>query len=109
MHNAPDASSLIPSNAPEAIALIISSPVAVKVLSGLTLLLYVLGQVVPGTESVLAMKATNTYGSHSYVWNVFTASFFNTSLIMAILVVFTFIVMGRFLIPPWTSTEMSSP
>ena len=53
-----------------------------QVLSGLTLLLYVLGQVVPGTESVLAIKATNTYGAHSYVWNVFTASFFNTSIIM---------------------------
>ena len=27
----------------------------------------------------------------------------------AVLVVFTFIVMGRFLIPPWTSTEMVPP
>ena len=46
------------------------------------MVLYGLGQLLPGVESVLAMKATNTYGSHSYVWNLFTAGFFNTNIFM---------------------------
>jgi hypothetical protein len=135
-HDAADGGPLIPSNAPDAIVLLVASSPAVKVrsrtarkctephayhsaargsgavvsapwdpghdwpghsercasilngrrlpqgLSALTVFLYLLGKLVPGTESVLAIKATNTYGAHSYVWNVFTASFFNTSFVM---------------------------
>lgn len=57
-------------------------------------------------ESVLAMKATNTYGAHSYVWNVFTAGFFNKSLVLAIVMAFLYLVMGRFLVPAWGSVEL---
>lgn len=68
--------------------------------------LYLLGLLVPSAESVLAIKATNTYGAHSYIWNVFTAGFFNTSIIMALLVSLAFLVMGRFLVPEWGGGEL---
>ena len=46
------------------------------------LFFYLLYLFVPSSESVFAMKATNTYGAHSYVWNLFTAGFYNTNIFM---------------------------
>jgi hypothetical protein len=51
-------------------------------MAAVTIALYLLSLLLPSSESVFAMKATNTYGSHSYVWNVFTAGFYNTNIIM---------------------------
>ncbi len=50
-----------------------------QVFAGITVALYFMGLMFPNVGNVLALKATNTYGSHSYIWNIFTAGFFNTN------------------------------
>lgn len=70
--------------------------------------LYILQLIVPDVESVLAIIATNTYGAHSYVWNVFTAGFFNDNVAMALVVSLSLIVMGRFLVSSWGPSEFLS-
>ena len=52
------------------------------------------------------MKATNTYGAHAYVWNLFTAGFFNNSILLALAMAVMFLVMGRFLVPTWGGKEL---
>eukprot|EP00960_Hanusia_phi_P053970 762513-Hanusia_phi.AAC.3 len=134
-------SPIVPSTSAEVSAALLSAPTVSKVQScccegvgcnlpfafqffaGLTVVLYLLAQLVPSLESILAIKATNTYGAHSYIWNVFTAGFFNTSIILvmipflllclnldgfrsqAIFLALTFLIMGRWLVPSWGSAE----
>ena len=52
------------------------------------------------------MKATNTYGAHAYIWNLFTAGFFNNSILLALAMAVMFLVMGRFLVPTWGGKEL---
>mmetsp|Transcript_50843 Transcript_50843/g.82199 ORF Transcript_50843/g.82199 Transcript_50843/m.82199 type:complete len:349 (+) Transcript_50843:54-1100(+) len=98
-----DQSPLVPSNPADAL---VKAPGVAKGLAGVTILLYAMGQLIPGLESVLAIKATNTYGAHSYIWNVFTAGFFNNSIVLALVMAIAFLVMGRFLVPAWGSIEL---
>jgi len=95
----------VPSNPAEIPQALLAAPTVAKGLAGVTVALYVMGQLIPGLESVLAIKATNTYGAHSYVWNVLTAGFFNTSILLTLVMVVVFLVMGRFLVPAWGSVE----
>ena len=55
-------------------------------MAGVTIFFYLLYLIFPTSESVFAMKATNTYGAHSYVWNLFTAGFYNTNILMVCVV-----------------------
>jgi len=96
---------LVPSNPADIPQALLASPTVAKSLAGVTVALYALGQLVPSVESVLAIKATNTYGAHSYVWNVFTAGFFSTSILLALATALVYLVMGRFLVPAWGSVE----
>uniref|UniRef100_A0A7S4PR28 Uncharacterized protein n=1 Tax=Guillardia theta TaxID=55529 RepID=A0A7S4PR28_GUITH len=100
-----DHSPIVPATSAEVYSALLSAPSVSKFFAGLTLLLYVLAQLVPSLESILAIKATNTYGAHSYIWNVFTAGFFNTNIVLAILLALTFLIMGRWLVPSWGSAE----
>jgi hypothetical protein len=51
-------------------------------MSGVTVSVYILQLIFPGLQDFLAIIATNTYGAHSYVWNIFTAGFFNDNIAM---------------------------
>jgi hypothetical protein len=53
-----------------------------QVLAGITIGLYLLQLAFHDVENYLAIIATNTYGAHSYIWNVFTAGFFNDNIAM---------------------------
>jgi len=96
---------IIPSNPGDFQHALLSSPPVAKALAAITMVLYLIDKVVPGVESVLAIKATNTYGAHSYVWNVMTAGFFNNNIGMALSMAVVFLVMGRFLVPAWGHVE----
>mmetsp|Transcript_44155 Transcript_44155/g.107912 ORF Transcript_44155/g.107912 Transcript_44155/m.107912 type:complete len:381 (-) Transcript_44155:179-1321(-) len=98
----------LPTTVPGIIDLFVSAPLAVKVLVAITMGLYLSQLVVPDVESVLAIIATNTYGAHSYVWNVFTAGFFNDNIAMTLAVSLSLIVMGRYLVSSWGSREFIS-
>jgi len=99
-------SALLPANPADMPAALLAAPPVARGLAAVTLVLYVLGQVFPGLESVLAMKATNTYGAHAYIWNLFTAGFFNNSILLALAMAVMFLVMGRFLVPTWGGKEL---
>jgi len=74
-------------------------------MSATTVVVYLLQLGFPSLESYFAIIATNTYGAHSYVWNIFTAGFFNDNLAMTLAVSLALIVMGRFLVTSWGATE----
>jgi membrane associated rhomboid family serine protease len=98
-------SPIVPSNPADIPNVLMTAPPVAKGLAASTMALWVLGQIFPGLESVLALKANNTYGAHSYLWNVFTAGFYNSSFILALGMALLFLLMGRFLVPVWGPAE----
>mmetsp|Transcript_599 Transcript_599/g.1008 ORF Transcript_599/g.1008 Transcript_599/m.1008 type:complete len:326 (-) Transcript_599:57-1034(-) len=59
----------------------------------------------PGTQNVLALVAGNTFGSHYYVWNIFTSGYFQDSFIGGLFSVIGVLLIGKYLEPVWGSKE----